>query len=521
MYGIWHLACQTYALNLFHFHRSRNQTQFSFLSSSSLSSLTSSTKLSLRPRFLLRSCLVFAPLLLLSYSQGSQALSAYTSKVIEGSAPYLTFDGGRTKLATTDMLLAIRLPDGRIITSSTNTSSVTNPIKLINGSRLSDIGMIIPPSVTSVSLDDLVHRYYFWDDDDGDGVGADGVTATGSLSVSFTDKNGNTVSRNDILDICRAPYKVKLSSTGGSLITQYGVPNSSNFGGNSVEYYINPNSTAAMICYARPNLAQNSGAPADIWNSDKGFLVQSTNPSSYGLNFPTTGSDGLYFDLDIGGVDGSQLRWSSVSRGGITATVNWTRPRSDTFTDPTGVNRPSDSWISDKSQYVTRVTLNGPRANDSQINSSSFSLSVPSLPQTFELEGRDSSGRVVVKYGFQLKQWFVNRRDKRDLPSNQSSWCSSSSGYRLAKLKDLTNAYCNGCPSATPSSPSNNYQRRIGAGFFAEWGAMYGYADAGFANYFYWTPDFAAAGRLFAANADTGTVLYATAGGLYAVCTTP
>ncbi|MWN06819.1 hypothetical protein, partial [Gilliamella sp. Pas-s95] len=218
---------------------------------------------------------------------------------------------------------------------------------------------------------------------------------------------------------------------------------------------------------------------------------------------------------------GSQLRWSSVSRGGITATVNWTRPRSDTFTDPAGVNRTSDSWISDKSQYVTRVTLNGPRANDNQINSSSFSLSAPSLPQTFELEGKDSSGRVVVKYGFQLKQWFVNRRDKREHPSNQSSWCSSSSGYRLAKLKDLTNSNCNGCSSATPSSPGNNYQRRIGAGFFTEWGSMYGYADAGFAGYYYWTPDFAAVGRLFAVNADTGFVHYATAGGLYAVCTTP
>ncbi|WP_141683364.1 hypothetical protein, partial [Gilliamella bombicola] len=30
--GIWHLACQTYALNLFHFRCSLNQTQFLFVS---------------------------------------------------------------------------------------------------------------------------------------------------------------------------------------------------------------------------------------------------------------------------------------------------------------------------------------------------------------------------------------------------------------------------------------------------------------------------------------------------------
>ncbi|WP_167349281.1 hypothetical protein, partial [Gilliamella bombicola] len=83
--------------------------------------------------------MVFATLLLLPYSQSSLALTAYTSRVIQGSAPYLTFDGGRTKATTTDTLLAIELPDGRTITPSTNTSSSTNPIRLVNGSTFNDI----------------------------------------------------------------------------------------------------------------------------------------------------------------------------------------------------------------------------------------------------------------------------------------------------------------------------------------------------------------------------------------------
>ncbi|MWN06046.1 hypothetical protein, partial [Gilliamella sp. Pas-s95] len=109
--GIWHLACQTYAQNLFQFHRSLKQTQFLFSSAKSFrvakwtpssrffqemfsagTSTTSSAKLSpiskwlLRPPLLFKPPLLFRPsllsksalffvVLLLSYSQGSVALT--------------------------------------------------------------------------------------------------------------------------------------------------------------------------------------------------------------------------------------------------------------------------------------------------------------------------------------------------------------------------------------------------------------------------------------------------------------
>ncbi|MWN06078.1 hypothetical protein [Gilliamella sp. Pas-s95] len=475
-----------------------------------------------------------------------------TSRAIEGSAPYLTFDGGVTKVTTTDTLLAITLPDGTKVTPSTNTSSGINPIILPTGRTLSDIGTLVPSSVGllngaySVSLNDLITQGN-WGDDDGDGQGTNGVTATGSISVSFTDKNGRTVNRSDALDICNAPYKVTLNSTGGSLTTQYGVPNSSTFGGSSAVYYINPNESP-KICFARPNLLfggstgissydkPHFAGPTNIWNPNKGFLVQSTSSSSYGRNFPTTGADGLYFDLDIGGVDASQLTWSPITQGGITATVSWTRPYSGTFEDPEGNIVTADYWIRDKSKYVTRVTLRGPRESSAQINSATPSqLTVPSLPQTFELVGKDSSGRVLVKYGFVLKQWFVHRGSKGDIQSNQSSWCRSL-GYRLPRVKDLTNAvcgrvwsnpsadfHCESVVGATPSSSGNYYQRRIGAGFFTEWGYMVNYADVGFVNGYYWTID--------ATTTDDGSSILSHNGvvsgagvltnSLFVVCTTP
>jgi hypothetical protein len=50
-----------------------------------------------------------APLLLLPYSLGLQALSAKTTDIIQGTAAYLTFDSGKTKVTTTEDLLSIRL----------------------------------------------------------------------------------------------------------------------------------------------------------------------------------------------------------------------------------------------------------------------------------------------------------------------------------------------------------------------------------------------------------------------------
>ena len=462
------------------------------------------------------------PLLLLPYSLESQALSATTSERIHGTAPYLTFDGGVTKVTKTEDLLGIKLSDGRTFTLQNNSSSPTAPIKLPNvGDTLADIEMIVPPSSDSINIHDLVTQGK-WRDDDGDGQGASGVTALGSISLAITDKDGNTINRSDALDICRAPYKVTLNSSGGTLATQYGVPNSSRFYGGTAEYYITP--SQPVICSVRPNLLLGGttdidysdnprfAGPSSIWSPTKGFLVQSTNPSSYNRNFPTTGADGLYFDLDIGGIDASQLNWTVNTSGSIRATVRWTRPLTGTFRDPDGNTIQADSWITDKSKNVTRVTLSGPRANSSQISSSNpGSLTRPSLPQTFELVGRDSSGNEV-RYGFVLKQWFVNRGQEK-LYRDQLAWCNSL-GYRMPRVRDLTNAvcsgwsagsWCQGAVGATPSSSNNVYKRHIGAGFFTEWGGMNRYPDAGFVFQYYWTSD-ATGSSQFAVTSGYGLV---------------
>ncbi|MWN06844.1 hypothetical protein, partial [Gilliamella sp. Pas-s95] len=103
------------------------------------------------------------------------------------------------------------------------------------------------------------------------------------------------------------------------------VPNRASFNGQTVTYYINPYGvTGPVVCHVRPNLNYgylDYGGPSNIWSRTKGFLTQSISSSSYDQNFPTTGADGLYFDLDIVGVDASQLTWSVVTNGSIRATV--------------------------------------------------------------------------------------------------------------------------------------------------------------------------------------------------------
>ena len=410
----------------------------------------------------------------------SHALTSQTTRnAIQGSAPYLTFDGGRTRAVDTNGLLGITLSNGANYTPSNNTSSTTPIVLPVAGQSFADIRMFVPTDTNSVALSSLIGPpNNYWGDDDGDS----GVSATGSLSLSIVDKNNQSVSRNSVLTICNAPYRIKLSSTDGTLSTRYGFPNRSDFSARSETYYVNPKASP-VVCFVRPNLMYGKlgddpydpswdfAGPASMWDPAKGFLTQSTDPSLYGRNFPTTGANKLYFDLLITG-SSQPLSWSPVSHGGITATMS----------NPTATS--------------VRVTLTGPYATQSQISSANPGpLSTISLPQTFELVGRDTNGTPVVKYGFTLKQWFVNRGSKRDTYSNTLSWCNSI-GYRVPSVKDLTNASCpnndsdcRGSVGATPSSPSNHFMRHIGSGFFTEWGRMYDYSGVGFNDNWYWTSD--------------------------------
>ena len=170
------------------------------------------------------------------------ALTSKTSNIINGNAPFLTFDGGRTRVTNTEGLLGISLSNRDKFTPTRNNSSFESPITLPElDQSFANIGMLIPSDKNSIELNSLIAPpYNYWGDDDGDGQGVNGITATGSLSLSIVDKNNQVVTRNEVLSICKAPYKLTLSNTNGTLKTSYGAPNESHFSASNVTYYINP-----------------------------------------------------------------------------------------------------------------------------------------------------------------------------------------------------------------------------------------------------------------------------------------
>ncbi|MWP61770.1 hypothetical protein [Gilliamella sp. Pas-s25] len=243
-------------------------------------------------------------------------------------------------------------------------------------------------------------------------------------------------------------------------------------------------------------------APEFVYNT--GFFAQ-PHPL-YAFNFPTTGADGVFFDLVLE-ENANDLTWQSDAHEGITATVT-NIPRSDSWfyeacsTLESFIPSCSTRTVLEKSTFI-RVILTGPSANYTQKNSNNPSLvHRPHLPQTFELVGRNRHGAEVVKYGFVLKQWFVHRGDKTGNQSEQAAWCNAI-GYRMPRVKELTNAKCgvgnpryddfpcrNGIDGASPQSRKNSLQRNIGAGFVTEWGTLTMYRSADFARRSeYWTSD--------------------------------
>ena len=421
-------------------------------------------------------------MILITYQ--SQALTSVTSNFVQGNAPYLTFDGGRTRAIDTEGLLGITLSNGITFTPLTNPSSASNPIELSADESFADIAMFIPTDVDSVNLNQLVRSpYNYWGDDDGDGQGNNGISATGSLSLLIVDKYNQAVARNSRLDICNAPYKLTLSNIPSTLTTLYGVPNTTVFKSASVNYYISPNAPA-KVCFAKPDLQFGSDreisgvdfrGPLSMWNPERGFVNQSINSTNYDYNFPTTGGDHLYFYLEIAG--SGPLIWDPVTISGITASMEPNTIGTSVKVTLTGPVATESQWRSDQPNNINRIFK-------------------PELPKIFELVGKDTNGLVVVKYGFKLKQWFVNRGDVDYYNySDSENWCMNI-GYHLPKIRDLTNAscqgansgyWCQGGPNGDNSSPNNFYQRKIGDGFFSEWGNMYNYEDAHFVYYDYWT----------------------------------
>ncbi|OCG40763.1 hypothetical protein [Gilliamella sp. Bif1-4] len=432
---------------------------------------------------------LFTCIYLLLPANNSIALSATTNKVIQGSAPYLTFDGGATKVTSIEGLLGINLPNSSYIPSGINsalypnakvdTSSTDNPIEMPNiTDTFADIQTIVPVSnYPEVSLTNLVNApYNYGRDDDGDGS----ISATGQLTIKWQDKNGKDIT-NDVkkqpnkpLNICNSPYKLTLTATNTRLWTTYGIPYESRFTGASHSYYIKPNIDKPLVCYAQPNLNYGTNeyaGPEEQWDQNHGFKVQDLGNAS--KNFPTTGANNLYFKLILEGMTARQMiaingnKVNPVLGKGITLSLS-------------AENNALEG-------NIVRITLKGPTQN---------SVNKTFRPTRFELYSDTAKKNLI--YQFKIERWFIVKPgDTGQNYNNALSFCknlSSPQTYFVPEVQDYTNANGFGWNFGVPGQ-GNTYQRRISywnssnkwvGGLFNEWGIIYDYRDAGWDFGDYW-----------------------------------
>lgn len=383
-----------------------------------------------------------------------------TVNTIQGSAPYLTFDGGKSRAYTTYDLFVITLPDGREFNYSNNVSSTTNPIQLTGApTKVKDIKTIIPYNQTADSSDqnkditaqqsmtDVLNSGPYWFDVDGDGE----ITATGHFQLIVKNANNQVLSLDDELNDCEAPYSFRLMHDGSDVTTKYGDPNHFSLNYTDMIYYLNPAPGACSLS-AKPNLflsdtnktwsGSNYSGPQGMWDDAKGFRQQSFDNSE--LNFPTMAANGLLFTIDLA---------DSASN------MSFTKIPADS-----GI----DLEITSKGNQA-KITLTGPADGASLQDASKAAVAT-----TFILYA--DKAKTQKLYSFTIKKWFIAKKTRPENFDEAAKQYCRDLGYQLPTVSQLTNANSKDSSSYWDgglAGQGNNYQRRIGGGLFAEWGEIH------------------------------------------------
>lgn len=472
-------------------------------------------------RFLsIRSQLTYVVLSLSFYllNPAYAALSATTNQTIRGHGPTLSATHIAAINAGNDFPLLGVAFDGNDYFSSSDISSKLSSLGGVGLGSLSpiDLAKKLGDGVSG-SMMSSYQIPLASDASDLDGDTFAMGSLTGSASVQWYYMNGSTETLLSAMDanktFCQLaaltpPIEPYLKISGPVVLsTEYGNPNTQLYdiadssspisgGSDNPVHRIHP-STSAVTCYAKPNMANATGnfaGPSQKWDSLSGFIPQ----ANIADNFPTTGANGLYFELITSGVDATTLTWSPVTSNNVTATPVAT------------------------SSNTVKVTLTGPVA--SHFNSGATATSF-SGPASFIIEGKNGS-KTAVNYGFIIQKWFVNRGGKTEKPINLSTWCNGlapGGSYKLISVNDVTNA--NNIPKGWTGGAAGQgdlYKRVVGGGLFAEWGNVSNYSGANFVSNYYWTinPSITA-GENYTIKASSGAILssYLAWNGDYGLCT--
>ena len=426
--------------------------------------------------------------------KSSVAITTQTIGLINGTAPYLTFDEGATILYTTEKFLNIKLSDDSEILSTKDESSEANPIVLSGSSNtFASIKTSVPlstegnedyPSITLGSL--ITGSNNYWGDDDGDNE----VTTAGTVNVKWQTVDGIDVTKvvknnpSKQFDGCDSPYKLTLTVVDGSLSTKYGIPSKTDFTDKSHSYYITQNSSQPKVYYAQPNISIDSstsdnetrdrwvnGTPLkDLdgpdWVASKGFVPQNINNPI--KNFPTTGSNNLRFYLLLDGISPSDVvaangeTVSSEIGGNVKLALSSTK---------------TPGWGNTSKRVALQIVLQGPSKNS---NDKSFT------PMTFKLYSDKAKSNLL--YSFRLERWFISLGARTYMRQSRAEELCKEMNYRLPYVSDFTNtSYKSGnnrvnWSGGIPNRNINNYRRQLSykdendkwiGGLLNEWGKVW------------------------------------------------
>ena len=455
---------------------------------------------------------VLIVVVLQSISFSNYALTTKTTNIIQGSAPYLTLDDGVSKITSTEELLAIKLPNGTVITPQNDVSSISNPIELPDKTNTyASVQTIVPLPISGnnqfpvINMTDLLAApYNYFADDDGDGFDDSDLitaTATGDIKIkwearnpavadinaknAFIDITSKVKSHPDTIpDLCDGVHKITISASDSELTTPYGDPNTNHFQEGSHSYYLTPK-LDPKVCYAQPNLYPDNASLAGrdyeidgiLWDAaqiesdhdygvyrgypSKGIKVlRATNSGNYQgetsitkNNFPTTGSHGLYFYLLFGGITPEAVLAANGStvqsiEGG---NVSLSLSVSKTTEWEHGEHGPSPYGLAEP---AIKVTLVGPRYNSAD---KSF------RPMTFRLYA--DSNKSTLIYEFKLMRWFI--ANPEIIFSNEDSRPSSDVNKEISSYQSKARDYCKSLGSGYRLPDVNDFTNINGYGMYA------------------------------------------------------
>lgn len=435
-------------------------------------------------------------LFFLTNINNANALSSVSVGKVKGSLPYITFDGGKTKVTKLSSLLVMGNPDGRFFipeedqamlypNSIIDSSNAREPIEVPVSTSWKDIVTLVPldsgkGSNSAIDLKSLLVSKLYWRDKDGDG----NFDATGSLTLTWQDSSGKDISKmikehpDEKLDPCDSPYRLTIAVTNSDFSTQYGIPREVKGNvGSSHTYYLRPKITTPYVCYARPPDVSNdstsgSGLPdlnGSAWVAGKGFKPQDIYYPP--KNFPTIGGEGLFFDLIIAGLTAQQVLEGYDN--GILSGVNFedNNPPKDgrenlntrTVGDDGLIHTVGTSNLMAKLSIAPNQDINTGNKLRITISSNTGVVTLPIITRgsAFYIDYKATNTRL---YSFKIKKWFfVADRICEDLYKKPLYIYApmTYTYYHEPAISDLTNANGFTWNGGIPGRNINNYRREI------------------------------------------------------------